>query len=303
MTAGLDPGLGVLADACEVTVSFEFFGVGVRLHVSIVDLADALWFYGEHRSDGSSSDVDVWLYAAGGFFRSLLAADGAEKTVGRQEPGRLLETRTFTDWSGFVSPIPPFGLDSARSRLLVFPAVTMSHPGTGRVLSVMGPNYTGKTTLALHLAAHGWQLISDGVSVVDIPTGAAERLHLPIGFRRESLRRRRAELAVLDTRRKISDDTGEVILARPRDMLPLVPQGAPITDLFVLDPAANAIGPAMGPPILRAFPAGAAARAVAAGVVPAGAWSVPAPADLAQVDSLARALTRITGNAARRAPC
>lgn len=66
-----------------------------------------------------------------------------------------------------------------------FHAASLSRGGRGVVL--VGPSRHGKTTLALALAARGYDLLSDEVAVIDRRTGSLHPFPLAVGCRAESL--------------------------------------------------------------------------------------------------------------------
>lgn len=213
----------------------EFFGTAVEVRCGACDAEDIDFFFAPHvTTTGSATPAYiVELTAPRGFLRSLLAKDDAEKTfrVYSANDGVLIEERTFTRWSAVPSPLPPFRL--LRGEIGVIQATVVAC--NGLCLALSGKPHSGKTSLGLQLAARGWTLVSDQLLVVQRRTGLVCPYLAPLGVRGQTLAALRdGVLAQVACRATHSPVSGQVLLARPESLAPVIPVGARIPDPHVV---------------------------------------------------------------------
>jgi hypothetical protein len=202
----------------------DFFGVVVRVVCSPADARDLDFFFGPHLAGPAATPhCRVELRGTtGGFLTSLLAKDEAPKTFRLlSEPeGELIEERSFTRWSSVPSPVPPFRL--LRDRVGLVQATVLARGDV--CVAFHGEPHNGKTSVGLALSARGWSVVSDQLLVVERATGAVRPYLTPTGVRGRTLAAMRDHaLAGLDQRRSFCTVSGEVVLARPESLGPVVP--------------------------------------------------------------------------------
>ncbi len=228
----------------------NFWGTTVQVDCCAADVEELRFFYGQYLTDPMGApDVSVVIgnedWPSRGFFASSLARDGLRKHIAVVDhvDSRRNTAASFTDWSGMVSPFPPFATTTLASRLAVFPGAIVRAPN-GMVVGLLGDHYVGKTATALALCReHGAQLISDSVMVVDVGSMSCLTFESPVGLRREGLRQAVPMLDRVQHRLTVSSDTGLVALVRPIDLLGTHNSCGGRIDKLVLLSSTESVGP------------------------------------------------------------
>lgn len=212
-------------NSAHQTASFDFYGVTVEVRGVASDMADLHFLYGAFASEPKRPDLHLELscdeWPERGFFTSLLAKDRLLKRMSirpRDSSHGIPDETHFRDWSNVPSPLPPL----FHSRLHATTATTSGaavRMGDGRVLAIVGSNYSGKTSTAMALCSLGARLISDNMLIIDCPSGHLLRYETPLGLRRSSLLSRLDLLNAYDHRTTVSPDTGLVALLAPSILL------------------------------------------------------------------------------------
>ncbi|WP_042420459.1 hypothetical protein [Streptacidiphilus anmyonensis] len=205
-------------------LDFDFFGISTVLELDEEDVATASWFFRRHllaQPLPAHKMPKVRVACGRGFFESLLAHSTDEKSM-RLTDSQGTRELTFTSWSHAPSFMPPFASHEFLDRYAIMHGAALATP-EGRGLVLVGRNYIGKTALTLELLKRGFHLVSDSCVVIDYGSPVGPRLRryeTPFGFRRNTLRRWKQQLAGVERRSQISEVTGEVVLAHAHDVLP-----------------------------------------------------------------------------------
>lgn len=206
--------------------ALDFWGTRVTvLTAHEADTAYLRWFHRDHLAAhpacpaAAVPDLELHLAADNnsGFFAALLGTAAKTVLIRRPDTGWQVYER-FGARSTRPTPLPPFHLEPCRSRVTVHHgAVIVDDTGA---IALTGPSGTGKTSLALALAADGAALLTDDLLVRRRTDGHALPCTRPLTLReavwphlpdahREALRH--------GTRRRTADGH-RVLHVRPDDL-------------------------------------------------------------------------------------
>ncbi|WP_143162750.1 hypothetical protein [Couchioplanes caeruleus] len=201
-----------------------FFGWEITATCSQADSKHLEFLYRPHvmqqpsiHADDKAS-VELRAEHEAGFFRSVLAKDGREKSFSVRIAGETVR-RTFRGWSGSAAPLPPLVHPKFAQNFVVLNAAVVEKGG--RCVAIFGPNYSGKTSVALHMCTElGWSLVSDHLLVLDARSARVWSYGSPVGLRGRAREDFEASSAneTIERREVISEVTGRVLLLRPEQL-------------------------------------------------------------------------------------